>query len=401
MGLAVRHVVRERWAHRSIVPRSVRCFWRAQVAAVVLAAATLMAVPAVAGAQQCPEANPSYTDACGPTFVLPPWGDGGGWTAPSKYSTIQLADVNGDGTDELIARNDQGLEVFWFDTTVGQWRPQADADGVQQVLTDFRSPLPTELSDPKTPTHPWYYSTIQAADIDERPGEEILARFWDGMRVYQYSPPAGGSDLDGGTWNRIGTGGPFADKDDYGNGALYPTIQVGHFKQGEPPLLFARKHSTSFPDPPIVFYSWDDGAWKQVAMPYDYEGYFFDFIDSNCSQPSCYLTLQTSNLAPGGRGADNNPGSAPDDTAELTGRTSLGAEMWDIDARGRWSFLNLDYDFTPDGLPPFGDASEPGTDCRFPIARSRRAARPGPAAATAWEAVRPTTRRCRPRTSTA
>ena len=136
-------------------------------------------------------------------------------------------------------------------------------------------------------------------------------------------------------------------------------------------------------------------------MPYDNEGYFFDFIDSNCSQPSCYLTLQTSNLAPDGRGADNNPGSAPADTAELTGRTSLGAEMWDIDALGRWSFLNLDYDFTPDGLPPFGDAKSPGPTIRFPIARSRRAARPGPAAATAWEAVRPTTRRCRPRTSTA
>ena len=63
-------------------------------------------------------------------------------------------------------------------------------------------------------------------------------------------------------------------------------------------------------------------------MPYDYEGYYFDFIDSNCSKPSCYLTLQTSNLAPGGRGADNNPGSAPDDTAELTGRTeSRGGDV--------------------------------------------------------------------------
>ena len=39
--------------------------------------------------------------------------------------------------------------------------------------------------------------------------------------------------------------------------------------------------------------------------------------------------------------------------------------------RGRWSFLNLDYDLSPDGLPPFGDASEPGTDwvpdCPFSV----------------------------------
>ena len=115
-----------------------------------------------------------------------------------------------------------------------------------------------------------------------------------------------------------------------------------------------------------MFYKWDGAAWDKVAMPYDYEGYFFDFIDSNCSQPSCYLSLQASNLAPGGRGNDSAPGSAPDDSAELTGRTSVGAGLWDIDALGRWSFLNLDYDFRLEGLPPFADGSDSGyPDCPF------------------------------------
>ena len=43
----------------------------------------------------------------------------GGWTDESKYSTIQLADFNGDGKDELLARNDQGVEIFRFDTSSG------------------------------------------------------------------------------------------------------------------------------------------------------------------------------------------------------------------------------------------------------------------------------------------
>ena len=131
------------------------------------------------------------------------------------------------------------------------------------------------------------------------------------MRVYKYTPPAGTSSIDGGSWSRIGMRGPFSDRDGYYDASLYSTIGVGQFKQGDPPLLFARKHSSSVRDPPIVFYSWNGAAWSKVAMPYDEEGYYFDFIDSNCSQPSCYLTLQTSNLAPEGRGAATTPGALP------------------------------------------------------------------------------------------
>ena len=320
-----------------------------------------------AAADGCPSLDDSYTGNCGPMFAVPTWTDAGGWSDPSQYSTIRLADFDGDGVDELIGRSDAGVQIYRFDTAWGQWRPQVDADGVPQLLNDFASFLPFDAWDPRDPNQPDFYSTIQAADIDGQPGAEILGRFWDGMRVYKYTPPAGGG-IDGGSWSRIGMRGPFSG---YYDASLYSTIGVGQFKNGQLPYLFARKHSSSFTDAPVVFYRWSGGAWSKVAMPYDNEGYYFDFIDSNCSEPSCYLTLQVSNLAPGGRGADNNPGSAPDDTAELTGRTSLGAEMWDIDARGRWSFLNLDFDFTPDGLPPFGDASEPGTDwvpdCPFSV----------------------------------
>jgi hypothetical protein len=107
----------------------------------------------------CPVVNPSYFDSCGPTFTLPAWGDAAGWDDPSKYSTIQLADVNGDGKDELLGRGDSGLEIWKFDTSMGQWRPQVDANAVRQVLTDFRSPLPS--GDALGWKQPQYYSTIR------------------------------------------------------------------------------------------------------------------------------------------------------------------------------------------------------------------------------------------------
>jgi hypothetical protein len=68
----------------------------------------ILAAPTLA---DCPDPNPTYFDSCGPTFTPPAWGDAAGWDDPSKYSTIQLADVNGDGRDELLGRGDAGLEI--------------------------------------------------------------------------------------------------------------------------------------------------------------------------------------------------------------------------------------------------------------------------------------------------
>ena len=106
---------------------------------------------------------------------------------------------------------------------------------MQRVLTDFRSPLPTES--PATDwTKPQYYSTIQAADIDGEPGAEILARFADGMHVYRYRRRRGARSIDGGTWQPVGTGGPFGDAAGGNNASVYSTIQVGKFRAPDLPL---------------------------------------------------------------------------------------------------------------------------------------------------------------------
>ena len=336
-----------------VVPRRARLRWLGLVMAAGLAIGATAVAPGVAGAQQCPEASPTYFDACGPTFVSPPWGDAGGWTDPSKYSTIQLADVNGDGRDELIARNDQGLEIFWFDTTLGQWRPQVDANGVQEVLTDFRSPLPTER--PTTDwTKPQYYSTIQAADVDGQPGEEILARFADGMRVYQYSPPAGSQSIDGGSWARIGIGGPFSDAAGYGDPSLYPTIQVARFSAA-PPALFARQHSQAY-GMTLVFYTWSQGGtWTRTPDPGS-NGIPY-FSDDLCGSPSCYLTLQAANAYP------NDPDAAGTGVIGHIAEGLTGVDVYG--AFGGWNIPDGNASPPPDPTyGPFADVSG-GDDCPF------------------------------------
>ena len=342
-----------------VVPRRTRLRRLGAAVAAVVAVAVMAMAPGVAGAQQCPEASPTYFDACGPTFVSPPWGDAGGWTDPSKYSTIQLGDVNGDGRDELLARNDQGLEIFWFDTTLGQWSPQVDANSVQQVLTDFRSPLPTER--PATDwTKPEYYTTIQAADVDGQPGAEILGRFSDGMRIYKYIPPAGGNAVSGGSWQRIGTGGPFSDADGYYDPSLYSTIRVGQFNPDVPALLFARQNSKSG-DPTLVFFSVGGSGWQPLRGTQSVD----IFTDQNCATPSCYLTLQTANLPPDNQDLANN-------TAEVVGRTGVGVSAWDLaSTSGDWNWFTNPSIFDLFSAP-FGDqrGDEPGgpvTDCPFSL----------------------------------
>jgi hypothetical protein len=332
-----------------------------------LAAATLiaLAVPSTAAAAACPSVDTSYMENCGPQFAVPNWTDAGGWSDPSKYSTIRLADVNGDGRDELIGRSDAGLQIFWFDTTLGQWRPQVDANGVRQVLTDFASPPQWNKSDPHSPARPQYYSTIQAVDIDSAsagdvgpggPGaEEILARFWDGMRVYQYFPPAGGNNIDGGTWKRVGTGGPFSDADGYGDASLYPTIQVGNFFQGAPPFLWARPRND-----PMAFYFWlGDGKWYPLPDQGPPGQPVSGLDDDHCGQPSCYLSLQTSSVIPPAGRYD------PDDTAEVLNRGAdqgEGVLLWNQQQPG-WEGLA----FLFGGSSPLSDLAGEA-DCPFSVA---------------------------------
>jgi hypothetical protein len=319
-------------------------FWPRLALTVLLGAVSFALAPSTAVAAACPSLDTTYTGNCGPLFAVPNWTDAGGWTDPSKYSTIQLADVNGDGRDELIGRNDDGLEIFWFDTTLGQWRPQVDSGGVRQVLSDFASPPPWNESDPHSPARPQFYSTIQAADVDGQPGEEILARFWDGMRVYKYVPPAGGNQIDGGTWNLQFSKGPFSDAAGWTDPSLYLTVHADPLADptgGHVPIpgVWSRKPSS---DDSIAWFKAVPGSgWQDMNQAM--QNRVNAFGNDNCGQPECYLDLKAWRLDGQlpmivGRPRTGVVGLMPEDNAWL----------------GWWD---------PDPDAPFSDIS--GRDCQF------------------------------------
>ncbi len=241
-----------------------------------------------AQAADCKLADYDYNGACGPQFELPAWGDGAGWTDPSKYSTIQLADLTGNGIDELIARNDDGIEIWRFDTTAGQWRPAIGADGQPEVLTAFRSPLPSE-SGPNW-NQPQYYTTIQTADLEGDGAHEIIARFPTGMRVYQYTPPAGTKSIDGGTWSLLSNSGIFADSDGSTDPSAYLSIHAISTSGGRPAELVGQIPTGTGHF--VAVYYWErprgaPGFWQQVRVPYPAEG---------SGNPADYLNLEPAML---------------------------------------------------------------------------------------------------------
>ena len=256
--------------------------------------------------------DPTYFDKCGPLFTLPPWGDASGWMDESKYATIQLADLNGDKRDELLARNDQGIEIWWFDTALGQWRPQVDAQDLPQVLTDFRSPHPDEA--PATDwTKPEYDSTIQVTQLGGGKTAHLVARFADGIRVYAFKPGPG-NGIDGGSWSLVTQGGPFSDADGWNVPSRYMTIRLAAIDSDDPAevLLIGRGPSG------LVGYGWTGGGTGWSTLPVGSGGNDTTFGDATCASPACYSMFRTARM-----------GAA---SGTLVGRDGYGIELLAFDA---------------------------------------------------------------------
>jgi hypothetical protein len=74
----------------------------------VLVLVGLLTLAGSAQAEDCSLPDLGYNATCGPEYQSPGWGDAGGWSNRSQYSTIKLADITGNGQDELLARNSDG-----------------------------------------------------------------------------------------------------------------------------------------------------------------------------------------------------------------------------------------------------------------------------------------------------
>lgn len=205
---------------------------------------------------------------------MPQWSDFSGWSHPSSYSTIQLADLDGDGEADLIGRDADGLWVDKFDPITGQWELQATQDGG----------LALALSNQVGWNQPQYYDTIQTGDVTGSGQSALLARGADGVHTFRWDSATDTFVEAGPVLAALSNGAGFTQPQ------YYRTIQTADVLGNGAKQLLARGPAGLFT------YQWGSNGWTQIGSVLtglsDAAGF---------NQPQYYETIQTADVTGGGK----------------------------------------------------------------------------------------------------
>ncbi len=116
------------------------------------------------------ECHLSTGDAFGPAIAGPAWNDRLGFDRVRYWSTMRMADVNGDGRADLCIRTSTDLRCHFFDGA---------AFGDAVIVAD--------LADDRGWGQHDNYATIRAGDVDGDGADELCARANAGIRCWRWS----------------------------------------------------------------------------------------------------------------------------------------------------------------------------------------------------------------------
>ncbi|WES63272.1 VCBS repeat-containing protein [Microbacter sp. GSS18] len=278
-----------------------------------------------------------------------PFSDADGWEAEQYYATIRIADVDGDGRAEALSRGPKGFEVWSLDTSRNAWAKEGapaaftgafwdearyfttietadlDGDGDAEVLGRGRDGV--EAWDFYAATETWvpltllralsddngfkpipYSSTFQTADVDGDGRDEILCRSKTGVVVY-------GLAADGSSWPQEPSLAQFIDADPWDLPSSYETIQTADLDGDGRAEVFGRdKHG-------IVAYGTDaPSGWEPLRA---LTGDFGDTDpDHWASSAAYYATIRAADIDGDGQ-------------AEILGRGVHGMHVWALTNSGQ------------------------------------------------------------------
>lgn len=229
--------------------------------------------------------------------VGPLLNDLSGWNQPENYSTLQTADIDGDGQREIIARGKDGLHVWqwtngawmeipklealsnsngWTDASQYQtilparlqrgseandviarssdgihvWRYSKTNESWSELGGSTTRPFANAASDADW-TKPLYYNTIMTGDIDEDGVSELIARGKRGLEVYNW-------DENAQQWRALSQSGPLSDADGFDSDTSSLSVQfvtLGNHAS----YVVARAASG------VELLKWHEGAWRTIS----------------------------------------------------------------------------------------------------------------------------------------
>ena len=225
----------------------------------------------------------------------PAWSNATGWDQPQYYTTIQTGDIDGDGSDELLARDPNGIRAYEFDPAANAWAALPNGPA---------------LSDANGWDQPQYYTTIQTADLDGDGSDELLARAAAGIRAYEFDPATN-------AWAALPNGPNWDNATGWDDPQYYTTIQTGDLDGDGRDELLARAPAG------IWAYEFDPVANAWVKLP---DGPNWDDA-TGWGNPQYYTTIQTGDLDGDGRD-------------ELLARAAAGILAYEFDpATNAWVAL--------------------------------------------------------------
>lgn len=238
----------------------------------------------------------------------PAWSDENKWNQAQYYTTIQAADIDGDGKAELLSRTPEGHVVAYKyfpvkdDPTKGSWQ-LLQAEGPYWASNEGWD-------------NAEYYTTMQTADIDGDHRAELLVRGSEGLIAYKYVPTP--NDPLVGTWIHLQTTGApsWPSSEGWDQPSHYTTIQTADIDGDGKAEVIARgpggievyRYTPSPTDPTA-------GSWEQLATLQHWTN------ESGGDQRADYATIQCADVDGDGR-------------AEILGRSNDGIEVWKYDPSG-------------------------------------------------------------------
>ena len=260
--------------------------------------------------------------------------DRDGWNRPSQYTTIQTADLNGDGEYELLARAADGVHVYRWNAGANTFtdiskppRLFSDAAGgadpsVYETIQTGRSARQRTRLDPRANLSRHRVRPLERAERPLRGCDADRDRFRSGRpdRRSESSCRARGScrrELAGGVrWYVFRADGAireeptlhFADLDGFNRPSQYETVRAIHVPGMRWDTVIARDRTG------LHFYSHDtgNGAWVTNAPP------LHDLSDANgFDRPSQYRTIWAGDATGSGK-------------LDVVDRTSTGITTWEL-----------------------------------------------------------------------
>jgi hypothetical protein len=228
--------------------------------------------------------------------------DSTGWNGPQYYTTIQTADIDGDGSAEILARAGDFMRVYKYSDADQQWKLWSNS-------------LP--LSDPGSWGIERFYSTLQCANIDGN-GCVLVGRGGGGLLAWRI---LGSLDGSRDTYEGIAALSAFSDAAGWDKPEYYSTITYGDLVGARAEQVIARAGDK------VQVWSLNQDSSPVEGFTELTQGITDgpNWTDANgWNQPQYYETIQTAYLGLW----------APDAevfTVSLVGRGQNGLEVWNLE----------------------------------------------------------------------